>query len=198
MRRTGRLIAVVGPSGVGKDSVMAAIAQAVPEVRVVRRIIAGAPSVVDRGEPYTATSASEFSRMVAQGGFALHWDAHGLRYGIPVSVHGALAEGRDCLANLSRGVLGQGQAVFATMQVLHITARPDTLARRMAARGRDTATQMRSRLARANTPLPDGVETCEINNDGPLHDTVAQAVARLSLAGDDTALTPRGCHDTAC
>ncbi|MEM6634576.1 MAG: hypothetical protein AAF667_01675 [Pseudomonadota bacterium] len=33
----GRLIAVVGPSGVGKDSVMAGIKAAVPELHLVRR-----------------------------------------------------------------------------------------------------------------------------------------------------------------
>ena len=36
---TGRFIAIVGASGVGKDSVMAALAASDPRLRLVRRVI---------------------------------------------------------------------------------------------------------------------------------------------------------------
>ena len=36
---TGLLVGVVGPSGVGKDTIMAAISEAAPEFGIVRRVI---------------------------------------------------------------------------------------------------------------------------------------------------------------
>ena len=42
-RPAGRMIAVVGPSGVGKDSVMAGLLEARPALRRVRRVITRAP-----------------------------------------------------------------------------------------------------------------------------------------------------------
>lgn len=70
---TGRMIAVVGPSGVGKDSVMAGIVAAMPDISLVRRIITRAPGL--GGEQYDAVSVSEFEEMKAAGQFALDWGA---------------------------------------------------------------------------------------------------------------------------
>ena len=50
----GRLIAVVGPSGVGKDSVMAGLHGAIPDLHLVRRVITRAPDL--GGEDYDAVS----------------------------------------------------------------------------------------------------------------------------------------------
>ena len=80
----GRLIAVVGPSGAGKDSVLAGIAAARPDMRLVRRTITRAPGL--GGEDYDALSEAGFAARAEAGEFCLHWTAHGLRYGIPASV----------------------------------------------------------------------------------------------------------------
>lgn len=173
----GRLIAVVGPSGVGKDSVMTGLHEALPELHLVRRVITRAPDL--GGEAFDAVSPAQFQHLVADGAFALHWDAHGLRYGIPVTVKYQLNKGTDCLANLSRSALTEAAGVFPDMIVLNVTARPDTLARRLAARGRETGQEIAARLARAQTPIPDGIAVIHLPNDGPLADTVARAAALL-------------------
>ena len=85
----GRLVAVVGPSGVGKDSVMAGIAAAAPGFRLVRRCITRAPGL--GGEDYEPLTPAAFAARVASGGFCLHWEAHGLHYGIPAGVRDELA-----------------------------------------------------------------------------------------------------------
>ncbi|MEL6679351.1 MAG: phosphonate metabolism protein/1,5-bisphosphokinase (PRPP-forming) PhnN, partial [Pseudomonadota bacterium] len=128
----GRLIAVVGPSGVGKDSVMTGIAGALPGTHLVRRVITRDPD--QGGEDYDAVAVADFRRRAASGAFALHWQAHGLHYGIPRQVLTRLAGGVDCLANLSRKVLLEAADVFPTLLVLNVTARPETLAERLAAR----------------------------------------------------------------
>jgi ribose 1,5-bisphosphokinase len=173
----GRLIAVVGPSGVGKDSVMAGLAEALPDLHMVRRVITRAPEL--GGEDYDAVTETQFHQMVAQGAFAGHWGAHGLYYGIPAAVEAQVAQGTDCLANFSRKALAEAAERFPRFVVLNITARPETLAKRLAARGRETEDEIAKRLAVADKPLPEGLEVIQLSNDGALAETVAQAVARL-------------------
>ena len=176
----GRLIAVVGPSGVGKDSVMAGLHAALPRLHLVRRVITRPPS--PGGEVHDAVTAAQFRALVAEGAFALHWEAHGLSYGIPITLRYQLGKGTDCLANLSRHALERAAEVFPRLTVLHITARPETLARRLVLRARETETDIAARLAQADKPLPAGLDVHHLANDGPLSDTVARAVALLQPA----------------
>lgn len=176
----GRLIAVVGPSGVGKDSVMRGIHAVMPGTHLVRRVITRAPDL--GGEVYDAVTETEFQDMAGNGAFAVHWGAHGLYYGIPHTVTYHVNKGTDCLANFSRNALIAGAAAFENFLVLNITAKPDTLASRLAARGRETAQEIETRLAQAEKPLPEGLHVITLSNDGELSNTVACAVAVLQPA----------------
>jgi ribose 1,5-bisphosphokinase len=176
----GRLIAVVGPSGVGKDSVMAGLKSAMPDLHLVRRIITRAPEL--GGEDYDAVSARQFEALVEAGAFAVHWRAHGLQYGIPITVKYQLGKGTDCLVNFSRKALTQAAEIFPRLVVLNITAKPETLARRLAARGRETEEEIAARLAQAGKPLPEGLKVVHLANDGPLSLTVARGAALLQPA----------------
>lgn len=176
----GRFIAVVGPSGVGKDSVMAGIHKAMPDIHVVRRVITRSPEL--GGEVFEPVSEPEFHDLAKQGAFALHWGAHGLFYGIPTPVHDHLNNGTDCLANLSRKALNEAAQVFPTLLILNITAQPETLAKRLNERGRETAEQIRKRLAEADKPLPEHLPVFNLSNDGPLADTVTRATQIIRSA----------------
>jgi ribose 1,5-bisphosphokinase len=173
---TGRLIAVVGPSGVGKDSVMAGLLAARPGLRAVRRVITRAAEA--GGEDAEAVTEAEFARRAETGAFLLDWQAHGLHYGIPAEVADGLRQG-DMLANLSRTVLDQARDRCPGLVVLSITARAETLAARLGARGRETAEGIAGRLARQVAPLPAGLTAISVSNDGPLADTVQAALAAL-------------------
>lgn len=174
---TGRLVAVVGPSGVGKDSVIRALCAAVPSCHRVRRVITRAAAL--GGEDFDSVDPAEFDRRLSHGDFALWWDAHGLRYGIPVTARDLVAGGGLAVANLSRGALGDAARVFAGLHVLSITAAPGILASRLSARGREGRDDIARRLARAAPPPPPGVMVTEIDNSGALADTVAAALKAL-------------------
>ena len=176
----GHLIAVVGPSGAGKDSVMAGLHSAIPGLHVVRRVITRAPGL--GSEDYDAVTVPQFEALVEDGAFALHWSAHGLHYGIPITVKSHLGKGTDCLVNFSRQALSQAAGIFPRFMVLNITAKPETLARRLAARGRETEDEISKRLAQADKPLPAGLDVIHLSNDGPLSQTVTRAVALLQPA----------------
>lgn len=176
----GRLIAVVGPSGVGKDSVMAGMIAAQPDMRLVRRTITRAPDL--GGEDYDAVTPEAFDAAAQTGAFCVYWSAHGLSYGIPADVLTDVKRGKDCLANFSRSALLQAKALFPRLMVLNITASPATLAKRLAGRGRETESEIAARLKQADKALPAGVNIVTITNDGALEDTVAQALAALQPA----------------
>jgi len=151
----GRFIAVVGPSGVGKDTLMRAMVAARPGLRRLRRVITRPPD--PEGEGHESVSEAEFDARLHDGGFALHWRAHGLRYGVPVGLCMDLAQGRDVVVNLSRAVLAEAQARFAPFVVLDLVADPGVLAARLAARGRESPEDIAERLDGAALALPEGV-----------------------------------------
>jgi len=172
----GRLIGVVGPSGVGKDTVMEAVARAWPGLHLVRRVITRPEEA--GGEAFDGVSDEVFRRRVVAGDFALHWQAHGLQYGIPRDVEDVLAEGRVAMVNLSRAVLGEAQDRFPGFAVLSLTATPEVLAQRLQGRGRESAADIARRLARADNALPAGLDrVVTIDNSGALEDTVAAVLA---------------------
>ncbi len=175
--KTGRLIAVVGPSGVGKDTVMAGLVAARPGLAVARRVITRAVEL--GGEQFDGVTEEAFAQARDKGDFVLHWRAHGLSYGIPLSVTDTLGQGRDVLANVSRGVLKQADGLFAGLQVLYLTASTDVLAARLAGRGRESVAGMAARLARPAEVMPPGLTVHTISNDGPVAATVAAALAAL-------------------
>lgn len=187
----GRLIAVVGPSGVGKDSVIAGVLAAAPELRPVTRTITRRPGLA--GEHYRSVSQAQFESAVASGQFCLHWSAHGLSYGIPAEVLAGVKQGRQYIANLSRSALGDAVARFPDCIVILLTASPQTLAERLCERGRESQAEIAARLARRSFPMPAGLDYHSVRNDGALRHTVEQFLALLSrqAARERTAIDAR-------
>ena len=168
------LVLVVGPSGAGKDTLLAGARRALPAARFVRRVITR-PAAAG-GEDHDAVTDAEFS----QRAFALQWEAHGLRYGIPADIVDDLAAGRLVIANVSRGVIAEAVARFGA-RVVEVTAPPEVLAARLAARGRETAADVAARLARS-VPLAEGA--IQVMNDGSVEEGVARFVAAVTGAAD--------------
>jgi len=179
----GVLVGVVGPSGAGKDTLMAAARSAFandPRIRFVRRAITR--PVEAGGEDHLALDPADFAARRESGGFALWWAAHGLLYGIPRDIEDDLRIGRVVVANLSRTVLAEASRRFRLL-VLEITAPPALLAARLAARGREDAAAIAVRLAR-EAPLPPGLSVIRTVNDGSVDQGVAQVVSALRAAAE--------------
>lgn len=175
------LVAVVGPSGAGKDTLMDAARMRIgpdPRFRFVRRSVSRPASA--GGEDHEALDRDAFLRRRDAGGFALWWEAHGLLYGIPRDIEADLAAGRCVVANLSRGALDEANARYPLL-VLEITAPPETLARRLAARGREDPDAIAARLAR-EAPLPPALRVRRVVNDRCPGTGVAEVAAVLLAA----------------
>ncbi len=167
------IFAVVGPSGAGKDTLIAGAAAARPDLHVVRRVITRPTEA--GGEDFEGVTPSAFAVRKAAGEFAVDWSAHGLRYGIP---HSQVDRPGDLVFNCSRAALTAAQAAFCDLRVILVTAPSATLAERLAARGREDIADIRARLARADFQLPNGIQATTIINDS----TAEQGIERLLAA----------------
>lgn len=182
--KTGRLVLVTGPSGVGKDSLLDGARAALAgrdDYVFPRRYVTRAAGL--GGEDYISVSETDFAAMAARGDFALHWPAHGLHYGIPASIDGDLAAGRQVVVNVSRAVIDQARAKYSGLLVLAINASPDVLRQRLLKRGRESAAEIAERLQRAAAYRLEGADVVTLNNDGPLADGIAAFVALLEKRG---------------
>lgn len=174
---TGRLFLMVGPSGAGKDTLLSRAVAANPRLSWARRVITRPEDA--ETEPFESVTEPEFLNRLQQGAFALHWQAHGLHYGVPRMALAPLQDGRDVLVNGSRGAISTARAAYPDLIILHITAPVPVLAARLAVRGRESQAEIEARLARADLGLPAGVPCIEIVNDASPDDGVARLLQAL-------------------
>jgi ribose 1,5-bisphosphokinase len=185
----GTLILVVGPSGAGKDTLLDAARahfQDAPGILFWERIITREDQT---GEKHTSVSEVDFARLESSGEFFLCWEAHGLHYGIDGEALDALAGGRTVIVNVSRRVIGEARAKWPKTRVIHVTARPDVLERRLLARGRETLDGIGGRLERAKEIcLPQAEWVQEVDNSGDLETGIAQFTALIAELADSSTL----------
>lgn len=145
----GRLVLVVGPSGAGKDTLLRlAQAACVDDHNVVfpRRVVTRASSA---DEDNIAVSPDEFARARDHGDFAIHWDAHGHSYALPLEINDDIRAGRAVVVNVSRTVIAALRQAYANVVVVAITAPPEVLAERLALRARHSDGNIADRLTRS-------------------------------------------------
>lgn len=172
-----RIFAIVGPSGAGKDTLIAGAMAARPDLTLVRRVITR-PSDAG-GEDFEGVTEAAFAIRKAAGEFAVDWQAHGLHYGIPrAQTLGHGVGTGPILFNGSRAALPAALSAFPDLRVILVTAPDAVLAARLAQRGRETLEDITARLARAGFALPDGITATTVLND----DTPATGIARLLAA----------------
>jgi ribose 1,5-bisphosphokinase len=176
----GAFVAIGGPSGVGKDTLIRYARDRLADdtrIRFVRRTITRAPG--DATEDSHSVDDAEFERLSGRGAFALSWSAHGLRYGLPIEIDDAISEGRVVVANISRAVLPELKARYERVIPIAIIADPTEIEARLIGRGREDAHAIRERASRAVASTPD--EWRELRNSGPVAEA-GDALVRMLIA----------------
>ena len=148
--------------------------RAQPDIHRARRTVSRPAS--DATEAFESVDAAAFARLRDSGAFALHWEAHGLGYGIRTAEFAPLADGRRVIFNGSRRALPQALARYPTLSVISVTVTAASLAARLAIRGRESAAGISERLRRA-ADLPPGIDARVISNDATPEEGIARLVA---------------------
>lgn len=178
-RPIGPLILVVGPSGAGKDTILKgarATLAASPFIYFPRREITRAPGGAEDCIP---VREADFEWRRNAGAYCLSWRAHGLCYGIPRDVTDHLVDGRAVAVNVSRSVIDDAVRSFRSVAVVHVTASPDVLRKRLAARRRETAEEIARRLDREAARSINAPRRFDIVNDGHPADAITAFVRAL-------------------
>src|SRR5215475_9992930 len=168
----GRLVAVAGPSGAGKDTLL----------RFARNHLGSDPNIVfphrvvtretSAAEDHETLSEADFAAAVAAGGFAFWWYAHGLNYAVGVAADDEIRAGKTVVCNVSRAVISHLRRRYVDVRVVLVTAPADVLATRLAARGRATDGPLEARLARNAPSQSDLAPDVVIENVGDPQDGV--------------------------
>ncbi len=177
----GTLVLIVGPSGAGKDSLIEGARARLatngdfifPQRDITRAADLG-------GEDYNAVSTAEFDRRRAAGAYSLSWGAHNLYYGVPADIEQNLHAGSSVVVNVSRAILDDARDRLTPVRVVNVTVPAAILAERLAARGRESLTDIEARLARATAYDVDGDDVVHFVNDRPLTESIAAFVEVLT------------------
>lgn len=162
----GRLVLVVGPSGAGKDTLIGGARAACaddPTVVFPQRVITRPTSP---SEDNAMACEQSFNRSVAAGAFALWWDAHGHRYGIPSSIDDDIRGGRTVVCNTSRTIIGFARRRYLAATVVLVTAPAAVLEARLTHRNRPSDGSVANRLARSSMVAPSTDADVVIRNVG--------------------------------
>ena len=146
----GRLVLVVGPSGAGKDTLIAGARTACRDDATIvfpRRVVTRPASTFEDND---VMSKSAFEQAAVKGAFAFWWSAHGHHYGIPLAIDFDIEMGRTVVCNVSRTVVRAIRWRYVHVVAVLVTAPKDVLAKRLAARDRASDGGIVERLHRAD------------------------------------------------
>ncbi|MFI6866370.1 guanylate kinase [Nocardia sp. NPDC050406] len=178
--RKGRLVVLVGPSAVGKSTVVRCVRERLPELvfSVSATTRAPRPGEVD-GRDYRFVTREEFDAMIAAGDL-LEWaDIHGglQRSGTPAApVREALAAGRSVLVEVDlEGARSVRRAMPEATLVFLAPPSWDELVSRLTSRGTESPEVIERRLQTAKTELA----ACDEFDIVIVNDEVTAACERL-------------------
>ncbi len=171
----GKLVLVVGPSGVGKDTLLDPARKRLSDQAgyfFPRRFITRPKNA--GGEDHIALSPEDFELAEAEERFALSWRAHDLAYGVPYCIVSEIAKGSTVIVNVSRGIIDQTRKRFSNVLIACITASEEILKQRLRERGRESEAEIEKRLCQASAYRLIGDHIHLIDNSGPLDASVAR------------------------
>lgn len=179
----GKAVLVVGPSGAGKDALLARARTALAGERHIHfpeRLIS---RPAHAAEAHASLPLEAFATMRQSGAFALAWEAHGLSYALPRSIDDIVASGGTVVFNASRAIVPHARQRYASLTVLLVDAPMDVRARRLVARGRETLDEVERRLARRSDDFEAGSADVVVDNSGDIDDAAQRLIAAIIGVG---------------
>ena len=180
----GSLTVLSGPSGVGKDSVIAAVRRRHPEVWLSVSVTTRPPRPGEAdGVEYHFVDQAEFDRMVEAGELLEHASYAGNSYGTPRRpVEERLAAGQPALLQIELNGARQIRARMPEARlVLLVPPSFDELARRLSGRGTEDVGRLHRRLDLARSELAAEDEFDEVIVNDEVEAAADRLVALLEI-----------------
>lgn len=179
------LVVITGPSGVGKDSVLARLRDShTPAHVTVTATTRPRRETEVEGVDYYFVTPESYARMLGDSEFLEHAIVYGHGYGIPrAPLRRALAEGRDVLVRIDvQGAATIGALVPGCVRIFLAPLSIDELERRLRARGLDAPEVIERRLQTAREELARAEENdfIVVNADGRLDETVCRITSIMA------------------
>lgn len=179
-----KLYYLVGPSGVGKDTVLNHLKQnqySDEQPLVAHRYITRPVRVND--ENHIELAEFDFNRRKEARLFLFDWESHGYKYAIGREVKRWLKSGNSVIVNGSRNYLETARDRFKDLVPVWMTVSDDVLRERLKKRGRESDDEIEARIQH-NHELDKlkPHDAVYINNDQSVEDTIGQFMALLEIS----------------
>jgi guanylate kinase len=171
------LLVLSGPSGVGKDSVLARLAEKGLPFRRVLTVTTRPRRPGERdGVDYSFLKDEEYDRLLASGGLLEHAEVYGLRYGVPKApVQQALSRGEDVVVRVDvQGAATLHRLLPEAVLVFLAPASLEELEGRLRRRRTEDEAVVRRRLETARREMEQQglFDYVVVNADGRLEEAV--------------------------
>jgi len=184
MAYSTNLYFLVGPSGVGKDTLLNALKRqqySDKQPLVAHRYITR--PVRENDENHIELSHFDFNRRKEGGLFLFDWESHGYCYGIGKEVKKWRKSGFNVIVNGSRKYLEKARVIYPVLTPIWMTISEEVLRQRLFDRDRENEEQVQARIDQ-NRGLeklkPD--DCVYINNDQSIEDTIGQLMALVEIS----------------
>ncbi|MGD0765577.1 MAG: guanylate kinase [Dehalococcoidia bacterium] len=176
------LLVISGPSGAGKDAVIARVREALPKAHFAVTATTRPPRPGEReGVDYHFVSDAEYDGLLAEDGFLEHADVYTHRYGVPkAGVREALSRGQDVIVRVDvQGAATIKRLVPGAVLIFLAPGSTEELEERLRARATDEGAELRVRMdtAAREMALRATFDYVVTNADGQLDDAVSQILA---------------------
>jgi guanylate kinase len=179
------LLVISGPSGVGKDAVIAGLKRALPSAHFATTVTTRPPRPGERdGVDYRFLTDAQYDALIAEDGFLERAAVYSHRYGVPRSeIREALRKGQDVVVRVDV----QGAATIKRLMsgaVLVFLAPESQTELEQRLRDRATDGDLHLRLDTANRELAQesAFDYVVFNADGRLAETVSRIVSIFESA----------------
>lgn len=156
--KTGLVVIVSGPSGVGKTTIARALQQRIDDATLSVSVTTRAPGPTDRdGVDYNFVDDARFDEMIARGEL-LEWaEVFTRRYGTPrAPVEAALAAGRVVILEIDvRGAVQVRRAIPDALGLFILPPSDAHLLQRLRDRRRDPESAIQARFAEARREMDE-------------------------------------------
>ncbi len=175
------LLVISGPSGVGKDAVMAGLKQSLPSAHFVTTATTRPPRAGERdGVDYYFLSDEQYDHLLATDGFLEHASVYNQRSGVPrKEVEEALGRRQDAIVRVDvQGAATIKRLIPDAVLVFLAPESQDDLQKRLHERATDHGLELhvRERTAAHEMAQEGAFDHVVVNAEGRLKDAVCQIV----------------------